>query len=128
MNISNYYWYFTSAIPHKICDDIIKYSNVGINYINKYEIIDKYYDYMFHKFIYKSIEVYRNIEIILKSEERKEYCLIEIHQIALKYKYYNLNYLETCVLLLKSNRVDIKSSFYNKVFRIISIIKSVLKI
>ena len=25
MNISNYYWYFTSAIPPKICDDIIKY-------------------------------------------------------------------------------------------------------
>ena len=25
MNISNYYWYFTSAIPSKICDDIIKY-------------------------------------------------------------------------------------------------------
>ena len=25
MNISNNYWYFTSAIPHKICDDIIKY-------------------------------------------------------------------------------------------------------
>jgi PKHD-type hydroxylase len=26
MNISNYYWYFTSAIPPKLCDDIIKYS------------------------------------------------------------------------------------------------------
>ena len=26
MNISNYYWYFTAAIPPKICDDIIKYS------------------------------------------------------------------------------------------------------
>tara|TARA_R110000824_G_scaffold3242_1_gene15403 strand:+ start:1920 stop:2552 length:633 start_codon:yes stop_codon:yes gene_type:complete len=25
MNISNYYWYFKSAIPPKICDDIIKY-------------------------------------------------------------------------------------------------------
>ena len=25
MNISNYYWYFTSAIPPRICDDIIKY-------------------------------------------------------------------------------------------------------
>ena len=25
MNISNYYWYFTSAIPLKLCDDIIKY-------------------------------------------------------------------------------------------------------
>jgi len=26
MNTSNYYWYFTSAIPPKLCDDIIKYS------------------------------------------------------------------------------------------------------
>jgi len=25
MNISNYYWCFTSAIPPRICDDIIKY-------------------------------------------------------------------------------------------------------
>ena len=25
MNISNYYWYFKSAIPPKICDDIIKH-------------------------------------------------------------------------------------------------------
>ena len=25
MNLSNYYWYFKSAIPHKICDDIIEY-------------------------------------------------------------------------------------------------------
>jgi PKHD-type hydroxylase len=25
MNISNYYWYFSSALPPKLCDDIIKY-------------------------------------------------------------------------------------------------------
>ena len=25
MNISNYYWYFQSAIPPRICDDIVKY-------------------------------------------------------------------------------------------------------
>ena len=25
MNLSNYYYYFKSAIPPKICDDIIKY-------------------------------------------------------------------------------------------------------
>ncbi len=25
MNLSNYYWYFKSAVPPKICDDIIKY-------------------------------------------------------------------------------------------------------
>jgi PKHD-type hydroxylase len=26
MNLKNYYWYFTSALPPKLCDDIIKYS------------------------------------------------------------------------------------------------------
>ena len=25
MNISNYFWYFQSAIPPRICDDIVKY-------------------------------------------------------------------------------------------------------
>ena len=25
MNLTNYYWYFQSAIPHRICDDIVKY-------------------------------------------------------------------------------------------------------
>ena len=25
MNLSNYYWYFQSAIPERICDDIVKY-------------------------------------------------------------------------------------------------------
>jgi len=25
MNISNYYWYFESAVPPRICDLIVKY-------------------------------------------------------------------------------------------------------
>ena len=25
MNLTNYYWYFQSAIPHRICDDIMRY-------------------------------------------------------------------------------------------------------
>ena len=25
MNLTNYYWYFQSAIPERICDDIVKY-------------------------------------------------------------------------------------------------------
>ena len=27
MNLTNYYWYFKSAIPERICDDIVKYGN-----------------------------------------------------------------------------------------------------
>ena len=26
MNLTNYYWYFQSAVPSRICDDIVKYS------------------------------------------------------------------------------------------------------
>ena len=26
MQLQNYYWYFKSALPERICDDIIKYS------------------------------------------------------------------------------------------------------
>ena len=25
MNLQNYYWYFQSAIPERICDEIVKY-------------------------------------------------------------------------------------------------------
>ena len=25
MNLTNYYWYFKSAIPHRICDEIVRY-------------------------------------------------------------------------------------------------------
>jgi hypothetical protein len=25
MNLTNYYWYFQSAIPHRICDEIVRY-------------------------------------------------------------------------------------------------------
>ena len=25
MNLTNYFWYFQSAIPHRICDDIVRY-------------------------------------------------------------------------------------------------------
>ena len=27
MNLKNYYWYFQSALPHRICDEIIKYGS-----------------------------------------------------------------------------------------------------
>ena len=27
MNLTNYYWYFQSAIPERICDDIVKYGH-----------------------------------------------------------------------------------------------------
>ena len=26
MNLTNYYWYYQSAVPSRICDEIVKYS------------------------------------------------------------------------------------------------------
>ena len=51
MNISNYYWHFTSAIPPKLCDDIIEYGLskkevmartglYGDKKLNKQELLD----------------------------------------------------------------------------------------
>jgi hypothetical protein len=34
MNLTNYYWYFQSAIPHRICDDIVNTEN---NFKNKWQ-------------------------------------------------------------------------------------------
>lgn len=28
MNLKNYYWYFTNVLPHKFCNDIIRYGNL----------------------------------------------------------------------------------------------------
>ena len=27
MNLTNYYWYFKSVVPERICDDIVKYGH-----------------------------------------------------------------------------------------------------
>jgi len=75
MNLFNYYWYFKSAIPGNICDDIVKYGNqlqdqiavtsgYGNKKLNKKQIIDlkKKRDsnvvWMNDKWIYKEIHPY----------------------------------------------------------------------
>ena len=51
MNLTNYYWYFQSAIPERICDDIVKYGHqmqdqmavtggFGKKKLNKKEVTD----------------------------------------------------------------------------------------
>ena len=52
MNLSNYYWYFTSVIPPRICDDIVKHglskadtmARTG-GYDNKKYKLNQYYDW-----------------------------------------------------------------------------------
>ena len=51
MNISNYYWYFRSALTPRFCDEVIKYANeqkevmartgtYGDKKLNKQEVLD----------------------------------------------------------------------------------------
>ena len=53
MNISNYYWYFKSALTPKFCDDVIQYAlqqkevmartgGYGDKKLNKQEILAKH--------------------------------------------------------------------------------------
>ena len=59
MTISNYYWYFTSALPLKLCDDIIKFS------LSKQETMAKIGGYDDKKL---SEEQIKNMQIKRKSD------------------------------------------------------------
>ena len=41
MNISNYYWYFTSALTPRFCDEVIKYANAQKESIARTGVYDK---------------------------------------------------------------------------------------
>ena len=75
MQLTNYYWYFKSAIPHRICDDIVRYGKsiqdqmavtggLGNKKLNKNQVKDlkKKRDsnivWMSDRWIYKEIQPY----------------------------------------------------------------------
>ena len=75
MNLTNYYWYFQSAVPSRICDDIVKYGQqlqdqmavtggYGNRKLNKKEIKDlktkrdSNIVWMSDRWIYKEIQPY----------------------------------------------------------------------
>ena len=77
MNLTNYYWFFQSAIPSRICDDIVKYGHqlqdqmavtggYGNKKLNKKEIKDlktkrdSSIVWMNDRWIYKEIQPYIN--------------------------------------------------------------------
>jgi len=77
MNLANYYWYFKSAIPEHICDDIVKYGHqlqeqIGVTHqyqshkLNKKHVMDlkKKRDsdivWMNERWIYNEIHPYIN--------------------------------------------------------------------
>ena len=65
MNLSNYYWYFKSAIPPKICDDIINYG------LSKTEVMaktGKYGDGEMTKDDIRDLKSKRNSDIVWLSE------------------------------------------------------------
>ena len=78
MNLKNFYWYFTAALPIKFCDDVIKYGlqkqeqmgvtgSVGNKKLNKKEIKNLKYKrnsdvvWLNETWIYKEILPYVNI-------------------------------------------------------------------
>ena len=65
MNISNYYWYFKSAVPSKICDDIIKY---GLSQTETMARTGGYGDKKLSKQEIKDMKRRRNSDLVWLSE------------------------------------------------------------
>jgi len=65
MNISNHYWYFKSAVPSKICDDIIKY---GLSQTETMARTGGYGDKKLSKQEIKDMKRRRNSDLVWLSE------------------------------------------------------------
>ena len=65
MNISNHYWYFTSAIPPKLCDDIINY---GLSQAESMARTGGYGDRELSKQEIKDMKRKRNSDLVWLSE------------------------------------------------------------
>jgi|TARA_E500000318_G_scaffold40266_2_gene38635 PKHD-type hydroxylase len=61
MNLYNYYWYFKSAIPPKLCDDIIKY---GLSHSETMGITGGYDENKLTKDQMKDIKKKRNSDLV----------------------------------------------------------------
>jgi PKHD-type hydroxylase len=61
MNISNYYWHFPSAVPARICDDIIKH---GLSKSESMALIGGYDDKKLTKEEVKNIKSKRNSDLV----------------------------------------------------------------
>jgi hypothetical protein len=83
MNISNYYWYFTSAIPPRICDDIIKY---GLSQAETMARTGGYGDRELSKQEIKDIKRKRNSDLVWLNDLGfiKKYNLMLIKQIEMQ--------------------------------------------
>ena len=62
MNLQNYYWCFKSALPHKICDDIINY---GISKKESLARTGGFTKEKLNKEEIKNIKVKRDSDIVL---------------------------------------------------------------
>ena len=65
MNISNYYWHFTSAIPPKLCDDIIKY---GLSKSETMAVTGTYENKKISKDEINNLKLKRNSNIVWLNE------------------------------------------------------------
>jgi len=96
MNLTNYYWYFKSAVPEKICDDISKY---GKQLQEQMAVIGGYGDSKkLNKKQIKDIKIKRNSDIVWMSD-RWIYNQIQpfIHQANAAAEWnFKWDYSETC--------------------------------
>ena len=65
MNLNNYYWYFKSAIPPKICDDIIKH---GLSKSETMATIGGYGNKKLSKEESQDLKLKRNSDIVWLSD------------------------------------------------------------
>ena len=61
MNLSNYYWSFTSAIPPRLCDEIIKY---GLSKTEEMAVTGNYDNKKLNKDQIKNLKYKRNSDIV----------------------------------------------------------------
>ena len=65
MNLTNYYWYYQSAIPEKICDDIVKY---GHQLQDQMAVTGGYGDKKLNQAQTKDLKKKRNSDIVWMSD------------------------------------------------------------
>tara|TARA_Y100001938_G_scaffold16188_1_gene19966 strand:+ start:1115 stop:1306 length:192 start_codon:yes stop_codon:yes gene_type:complete len=61
MNLTNYYWYFQSAVPERICDEIVKY---GKSISDQMAVTGGYGDKKLNQKQIKDLKKKREIQIL----------------------------------------------------------------
>ena len=84
MNLENYYWWFDSIIPHRVCDEIIKYGlsfkqqlAVTGDFQNKKELTDIYVKHNSKGKTYEEFEAGMDRDNFLTAQEAIDWGLAD---------------------------------------------------